>query len=334
MKKLKLGYYCADVNPNKTKSLGIYKATKEILKELLNKKSVEITLILSKESEKFFREFECKKKITKSEGSYILNKLFRYPSFANKIAKKESFDILFFPKGHLPFFKISKTKYISWIHDLIPIYYLKKGKFKMFFSSFLLWWSAKKSDLIFTDSEYSKEEISKISRKKIIVIPLGYSVVKPKNPKIKGDYVFVIGNKNPHKNLDNSIELLTEYNKKFKKQYTSITSSGNLSEEELAGLYKYAKFSIFLSDIEGFGLPLIESYAYGTSVVFNNKTSLAEIGSGLPGACTVEDKSSVFNAIKEVENLSKKEIGSISRALKERFNWKNCGKVIFKSLFH
>jgi len=324
MKKIKLGYYCTDTNPKKTKSLGIYKVTKEILKQFLKDKRIDLTLILSKESEDFFKEFKCKKRISSSDGKYVLNKLFRYPIFANKIAKEEGLDILFFPKGHIPFFKISSIKYLSIIHDLIPVYYLKKGNLKMIFTSFLLWWSAKFSDLIFTDSEYSKREISKISNKKIVVIPLGCSVVKSKKPKIEGDYVFVIGNKNPHKNLDISIELLKEYNKQSNKKYIQVTSSGNLPEEELAGLYKHAKFSIFLSDIEGFGLPLIESYAYETPVVFNNKTSMAEIGKNLPGACNAKDKQSVFNAIKEVENLKKEEIKEIKKSLVKRYNWIKC----------
>ena len=332
MKEIKIGYYCADVNPLKTKSLGIYKVTKEILKRLLKKKGLEIILILSKESEPFFREFKCEKRICKGGKIYLFNKLIKYPSFANHIAKKEKLDILFFPKGHIPFFKIKKVKYVSIIYDLIPFYYLKKGNLKMIFSSFLLFWSAKKSDLIFTVSKYSKKQIEKISKTKPNVIPLGCSIVKPKKPKIKGKYVFVIGNKNPHKNLDFAINVLQEYNKIYGKNYKPVTSSGKLSEEELAGLYKHAKFSLFLSSIEGFGLPLLESYSYGTPVVFNNKTALAELGKGLPGACDITDKKFVFKAIKEIESLSKQKIKLISRKLNRKYNWNKCVSIITKVL--
>lgn len=333
MKKMKIGYYCADVSPKRTKSLGIYKTTKEILKQLLKNKKFEVVLILSEESQEYFKEFSCDKEVCKSEGRYVFNKLFKYPKFANKIANKKNLDILFFPKGHIPFLKIKGVKYVSIIHDLIPMYYLKRGKLSMIVSSFLLWRSAKFSDLIFTDSEYSMRQINKISRKLVVIIPLGYSGVKnPIKPNKNKNYIFAIGNKNPHKNLDKAIELVKEYNRVYNKNYDIKTSSGLLSEEELAGLYKYAKFSMFLSDIEGFGLPLIESYFYGTPVVFNNKTSLAEIGQGLPGACDVDNKESVFNAITEVENLNQKRVARIGQELGAKYNWERCGIEVYKNI--
>jgi len=333
MRKVKIGYYCADVNPDKTKSLGIYKTTKEILKQLLINKKLEVVLILSEESQKYFNEFSCTKEVCKSDGKYVFNKLFKYPSFANRVANKKDLDILLFPKGHIPFFKNSNIKYISIIHDLIPIYYFRRGKFSMIISSFLLWWSAKFSDLIFTDSNYSKGQINKISKKPVVVIPLGYTHPKKViRPKIKGDYVFVIGNKNPHKNLEISIRLMKEYSRRFNRDYKLVTSNGSLTEPELAGLYKYAEFCIFLSDIEGFGLPLIESYYWKTPVVFNNKTSLAEIGKGLPGACDVDNKESVFNAIRSVETLATKELDKIRNGLEKEYSWKTCGVKIAEEL--
>jgi len=334
MRKIKIGYFCADVNPNKTKSFGIYNVTKEVLRQLLKINNFEVVLILSEESKTFFKEFNCKKKICKTNKLSPLNKFFFYPNFANRVAKEDNLEVLFFPKGHIPFKKVKGVLYISIIHDLIPFYYLKKGKISMLPISFLLWWSAKKSDFIFTDSEFSKKEIEKITRKPITTIPLGYvQPNKTKKPKIKRPYVFIIGNKNPHKNLDLSIRLIEEYNKRFNKKYNVVTSDGSLTESELAGLYKYANFSIFLSNIEGFGLPFIESYYWKTPVVFNNKTALAELGKGLPGACDVNDKESVFRAIRMVENLKKDEINKISNFLKEKYNWEKCREeIMFKLL--
>jgi len=65
----------------------------------------------------------------------------------------------------------------------------------------------------------------------------------------------------------------------------------------------------------------LESYYWKTHVVFNNKTALAELGKGLPRTCDVNDKESVFRAIRMVENLKKDEINKISNFLKEKYNW-------------
>jgi glycosyltransferase involved in cell wall biosynthesis len=180
-----------------------------------------------------------------------------------------------------------------------------------------------------TNSNYSKKQIEKITKKPIQVIPLGYN--KPKktiNPHIKKEYVFIIGNKNPHKNLKKSIDLLKKYNLIYKKKYIPIYSLGKFSEEELAGIYKRAKFSFFLSEIEGFGLPLIESYSQETPVVFNNKTSLAELGKNLPGKCDVNNEISVFKAIEEIEKLNKIEIKQIKKELLKKYNWDKAIKEI------
>lgn len=332
MNKTKVGYYCADVNPLNTRSLGIYKMTREILKQLEGYVSLEITLILSRESEYYFREFTCKKVICESGKSRVLNKLFVYPAFANETAEKNGLHVLFFPKGHIPFVKNRGTKYISIINDLIPIYYLKRGNLFMLASSFLLLWAAKRSDKIITISEYSKAEISKITNQEISVIPLGCRQVKPMLPKEKESFVFVVGNKNHHKNLGGSIRFVEEYNISRGTNFRTIYSLGGLTEEELAGYYKTASFSVFLSTIEGFGLPLIESYAYGTPVVFNDKTSLAEIGKGLPGACNIEKRESVFKAMDEVALLDKRRIAEISAQLLRKYNWTECGEAVARTL--
>ena len=132
--------------------------------------------------------------------------------------------------------------------------------------------------------------------------------------------------------MQRSIHVLEKYSSLSNKNYLPKTSSGKLSESELAGLYKCAKFCMFLSEIEGFGLPLIESYYYGTPVVFNNKTSLAEIGKGLPGACDVEKDQSIFDAIEEVLKLKKKDIQLSRELLLKKYNWKLCGSEIFKGI--
>ena len=212
---------------------------------------------------------------------------------------------------------------------MIPLWYIKKGALSYLPASFLLVYSAKRSDLIFTNSEFSKKQIRKITSKKTITVPLGAkNFLKIKSHKKKENYAFIIGNKNPHKNLEKSLKLLENYNKKYKTSYKPFLTSGELTDKEMANTYSRAKFSIFLSSIEGFGLPFIESYNYLTPVVFNNKTSLKELGKGLPGACNIENKASIFEAINKVTEMNKKQISEIRLQLLKKYNWKKCGNKI------
>jgi len=42
-------------------------------------------------------------------------------------------------------------------------------------------------------------------------------------------------------------------------------------------LLKYAKFTVFPSLYEGFGIPVIEAYAAGTPIIFSDNSSLSEL---------------------------------------------------------
>lgn len=53
------------------------------------------------------------------------------------------------------------------------------------------------------------------------------------------------------------------------------------SDEELAWLYKHARFSVFPSFYEGWGIPLAESLFYGVPAMSARSTSLMEIGQGI-----------------------------------------------------
>lgn len=332
--KKKIIYYCADIDPTRNTSLGIYKTTKEILKQLINKNELELNLVLTDNNKNLFSKFSCKKRIIpKNNYPYFLNKLFIYPSWANKFAKEEDITLIFLPKGHVPPIRKNKIKYISFIHDLIPIYYLKKGQIKYLISSILLLLSARYSDLIFTNSLFSKKQINKFTSRRIISVPLGISNVRPQTPPLEKDsYIFIIGNTSLHKNLGKSKDLIKKYNSLKGSCYKIFCSSGNLTEEQLAGYYSNAKFSIFLSSIEGFGLPFIETYNYLTPIVFNNETSLREIGKGLPGSCNIKDPKSVFKAMDKILIMSKKEILKIKSKLLKNYNWGKCGDIICKEL--
>ncbi len=332
--KKKIICYCGDMNPKKNSSWGIYNVTINLLKGIEKNSNFELILFITKNNEELFKKIKCKKRYLKEYKSGLLNRLYIDQINCLKKIKKEKPDIIFFPRGVIPFYKSKKIKYVSFIHDFIPHYYLEKGEKKFLPISILLNNSARKSDLIFTNSEFTKSKIKEKTNKKTIVIPLGFDKTKPKKPLIKKPFIYIIGNDKPHKNLEKSIKLFKEYNKKNKNKYDFKLSKGGLSQEEVAGLYKYAKCSLFLSEIEGFGLPLVESYHYETPVVFNNQASLKELGKTLrgKGSCFIEDKSTVFRAIDNVLKMSKKEIKENKKKLEKKYNWENALKKFIKSL--
>jgi glycosyltransferase involved in cell wall biosynthesis len=69
-----------------------------------------------------------------------------------------------------------------------------------------------------------------------------------------------------------------------------VSSRRKVTDTELWALYREARFSVFVSLHEGFGLPVAESLALGTPALTSNYGSLAEIAEG-GGCATVDPRS-------------------------------------------
>jgi glycosyltransferase involved in cell wall biosynthesis len=66
-----------------------------------------------------------------------------------------------------------------------------------------------------------------------------------------------------------------------------VESHRRLADTELLALYEAARFSVFVSTHEGFGLPIAESVALGTPVLTTNYGSMAEVAAA--GGCLTVD---------------------------------------------
>ena len=96
---------------------------------------------------------------------------------------------------------------------------------------------------------------------------------------------------------------------------------GRVSDAELAHRMASSRALVLLSEIEGFGLPAIESYAAGTPVCYRATTSLREIMAGVPGGWTGATAHGFFEALDEVLALPRDRIEEIRARLAARFNW-------------
>lgn len=105
-----------------------------------------------------------------------------------------------------------------------------------------------------------------------------------------------------------------------------------LTDSELKLSYNACAFFIWLSDYEGFGLPVLEAMANGAPVITSDGASLSEVAG--PAALLIRnnyDEEEVYRAMKKLaENETfKQELVVKGKEQVEKFSWKECaGKTI------
>ncbi len=242
-----------------------------------------------------------------------------------KEAQNLDADIFHGLSGELPLkWNKKPVKKIVTIHDLIFIRY---PKYYSWFDRKIHFWKFKKAaenaDLIIAISEQTKRDIIKflkVPESKIRVVYQGcHKSFKEKLSddflqqtkskfKLPERFILSVGTVEERKNLLRVVQALKDTNvalvvvgKNQKKYYTKIQKFlkknkvdvqflEGVSMHELAALYRLADFSVYVSQFEGFGIPIIESLFSGTPVVAGNISSLPEAGG--PGAVYVNPENS------------------------------------------
>lgn len=236
-----------------------------------------------------------------------------------KHMKKNRIDLFFSINQLIPLVKIKGIKYVLVLHDVIH----KAGKsFHPFiyrkYLQFFTYFSIKSSDLILTDSNYSKEDILKhykVSGAKIKVIyqaadkrfcPI--NIPEQEKNELKKMFgspehiVLFLGMIENRKNIMGILKiadkiLTKDINIKFlligKIGYggdylleeilkrKNVVHLQNVEDDLLGKIFNISTVFLFPSYYEGFGFPPLEAMQSGLPVLASNNTSLIEIvGSG------------------------------------------------------
>lgn len=273
----------------------------------------------------------------------------------------KSGDILFCPANIAPAFVPKNKKLVVTIHDIAFFTHPNSfSKFFRFYYKLIIPFVVKRADKIITVSNYSKKEIEKyypLSKGKIEVTYLGKDERFKKQDIEKKEQILYVGSMNERKNFIGvlqAFELLK--NKKFKlimvgnfssnfaiddnsrfsieqaKKNSNIEFRSGVSDDELIKLYKESKLFVFPSFYEGFGLPVLEAMACGTSIVCSGTSSLLEVGGDAAVYCSpydiqdIRDKMDLVLADVNLQNDMVKK--GLQRA--ELFSWSKSAKEHIK----
>jgi glycosyltransferase involved in cell wall biosynthesis len=98
--------------------------------------------------------------------------------------------------------------------------------------------------------------------------------------------------------LDIPVVFVGKHTSYFNKMKQFIDANGlekqiiflpHIDDAELAGLYQMARFSVYISFFEGFGLPVIEAMASSCPVITSNVSCLPETAGGAALLCSPGD---------------------------------------------
>ena len=147
------------------------------------------------------------------------------------------------------------------------------------------------ADRLIAVSEFTKRELVEVldvDPAKVRVVPNAVEdVFTPDGPSAEGDYVLAVGTLEPRKNLariaaavDGELRVVGARGWGGVEAPGNVTGLGDVSDEELAALYRGARALVYASLYEGFGIPVAEALACGCAVVTSEGSAMEEIAGG------------------------------------------------------
>jgi len=296
-------------------------------------------------------------------AKYVPNKIWRHLVISSKL-KSEKNSIIHFPwNGNIPKLP-SDITVITTFHDVLPLIipeYFKSNKEKVQYCK-KVQKDINRTDLLITDSEFSKKQIIKNFKlkKDPIVIYLGPSIKLKKHLENKyNSYFLYVGGYDKRKGIEELINIFLKlkqekeiesrliltgakkyYSAELKKliykgiKNNSISELGYVEDNLLANLFLNAKALIYPSKYEGFGLPILDAMSLGCPVVTTRETSIPEVGGDAPLYIDSDNKNEFTNAVINIEkdiNLREK---LKAKGLKQskKFSWQKSAANFLKNL--
>lgn len=221
------------------------------------------------------------------------------PIMLTQAIKSSSADIFYSPSFMPPLY--SDIPFVFTVHDLMHLFYY--SSFHKIYYKQVIGRLAKKAKKIITVSHFSKHQLVDllgINESIITVIYNGVDenfLLNKEKHVMENPYFLYVGNRRKNKNIPamlrafanasipneivlaltgNEDQLLGDEINKLGIR-PRVKFLGFIPDEELPKLYKGALATLYVSLMEGFGLPIIESMASGTPVLTSNISSLPEI---------------------------------------------------------
>lgn len=282
--------------------------------------------------------------------------------FAIQKLKESNYDIFhptFFKDYFLPY--LNKKPFVLTIHDMMPELfpeYFRRNDMQILMKRKLV----KEAGAIIAVSNQTKNDIIRllgVNPNKISVIyhggPKRNDLPSAQPPIINGDYILYVGSRYGYKNFaqflrgfslfakNNADVKLICTGKPFTQEEQHLISSLGISKRivqyfvsdiELTNLYAHALVFVYPSMYEGFGMPILEAYAYGCPVILSNCSCFPEIaGNAALYFDTENGEAELASRLQEIYNYTDKQRKELIQLGYERlshYTWEKSSKQLVK----
>jgi glycosyltransferase involved in cell wall biosynthesis len=224
----------------------------------------------------------------------------------------------------------------TMIHDLGPLLYperLHPRTVRMHTGTAA---AAASCDLVFTNAEYTANDIVErlgIARERVRV---AYPGVDPRNTP-GGDrrdlgrpYVFTTATEDWRKNRDVVEQAVKLLGGELTLAKLGSGGLGFVADDELPALYRGAEVFVYPSRFEGFGIPVIEAMACGTPCVVSSHPSLDEACGDAAVRADPDNPEEFADGIRRAR-AEQDDLIARGRAHASRFDWVETGRVHLQS---
>lgn len=325
--------------------------------------------------EKYLISGNYRLKILKNALGFSSNFFFQHVLLPMSI-RKDKVDFFFSPFYLKPFYCPARSSIA--LHDISyeahPEWFDSKSQFILRKVSK---YSAKTADMIFTISEFSKNEIVKYygtdsGKIRVTYLACDESLRKEEDPAkiseicrkygISGKYILNIGTIFARRHVPEIISAFTEVceefddlqlfvlgknhthpfsdidamigdvNKKFER--SAVLHTNTVKEEDLNALYSGCEFVIYLSDYEGFGLPVVEAQKFDKPVITTHGSSLMEAGGNSVEYVERNAESEIYDSMKRLitDPDHRQKLILLGKDNLNRFSWQKCADEILRNI--
>lgn len=257
-----------------------------------------------------------------------------YPLGLPRRARRSHLDVLHCPTFRAP--PRSTVPLVVTVHDLAVLRFPDVfNRWTRTYSRLAVPRAVRAADAIIAVSEFTKRELVELleaPEERIRVIPNAPGeMFTPAGEAAEGEYVLSVGTLEPRKNLARLVEAARRERLELRvagrrgwgrvdPDGAGVRWLGEVSDAQLAALYRGALCVAYPSLYEGFGLPVLEAMACGAPVVTSSGSATEEIAGGAAVLVDPRDPDSIAAGIQQALGR-REELARLGLERARQYSW-------------